>query len=176
MDFLYATSLVLLSCMLLLTLAVSVFGLFNLVALFVGAPFVPTPMKKVHTMVHLARLEQTDIVMDVGSGDGRLVLLAAPLCARAIGIELNPLLVWISKIRAKKKGSSNATMTRSNFWNTDLSDLTVLFVYCLDTHMDALKEKIVSEMKPGSRIVSHGFTFPQWTPTEVKGNIYLYQL
>lgn len=139
-----------------------------------GAPFVPSRQIRVKKMMELANLQPNDRALDLGSGDGRVVLAASDYCAQSDGVELNPYLYWLSRSKQKTKRKNNVAFTRGSLWNFNLSPYSVLFLYFIPHRMNKLAKKIKREMRPGSRIISHAFSFPDWLPVKKDGNIYLY--
>lgn len=150
--------------------------IYLLYSMWSAAPFVPTPKRQVQTMLTLAQIQSGERVMDIGSGDGRLVFAAAERGARAIGIEINPILYAWSALKAKFRHRRRVAFRRENFWRTDLSDVDVLTVYCLPGKMDRLQNKLARELKPGARVVVHAFPFPDWPYEKKDGKIYLYKI
>jgi len=140
------------------------------IAFVTGAPFVPSTDPTARSMINLARVKPDMKVYDLGSGNGKLLFLAAEKGATAIGLEINPLLVlwtWIRKMlsRQSKTGFNPAdgvTVRWQNFWHTNLSDADVVFVYLLPWRMEKLAAKLKKELKPGTLIVSNSFIFPNW--------------
>ena len=151
---------------------VIVFMLYTIYAMVTAAPYVPTNKKRVKTMIEMAQVASTDTVLDLGSGDGRIVLTAAPFAQKVIGIEINPLLYYWSTWKARKK--NNISFLRKDLWKVDLGNVDVLTIFFMAPKMEKLMQKIKKEMKPGSRVVSHAFTFPHWEPKEVQDNIRVY--
>src|SRR3989344_756875 len=139
-------------------------------AFLTGAPFVPSRNPTAKKMIELANIKPGMKVYDLGSGNGKLLFLAAQKGATAIGFEINPLLVlwtWIRKMlsRQSKTGFNPAdgvTVRWQNFWHTNLSDADVVFVYLLPWRMEKLAAKLKKELKPGTLIVSNSFIFPNW--------------
>lgn len=127
-------------------------------------------------MIELADLKKHEKLIDLGSGDGRIVFQAAKTGADCIGIELNPVLYYLSLLKAKLFGLKNVKFKRQDLWTIDLSDTDVLTLYFIDNKMEKLKRKIQKEMKPGARIISHAFTFPGWPYEKKDGKIYLYKI
>ena len=114
-------------------------------------------------MVGLANIQKGNIIYDLGSGDGRLLFLSLNAGAgKAIGIEINPLLVLWSNFRALILSKKHAHTRWGNFWRADLTDADVVFVYLLPWRMGKLARKLKKELKPGARIVSNSFIFPDW--------------
>ena len=145
---------------------------------FIGAVYVPTPMKNVRRMLELAKVGPDDVLYDMGSGDGRIIITAAEeYGARAIGIEADPIRVAYTNWRISRKGlKEKVSVVRKNFYKTDLSDATVISVYQGIEINKKLGEKFLKELEPGSRVVSYFFKFEDWTPVSVDDDfeVYLY--
>lgn len=125
-------------------------------------PWVPTPPVLIDKMFDMARLTPQDVVVDLGSGDGRTVIAAAKRGARARGIEFNASLVEESKRNAAEAGVADAvTFTRGNMFDADFSDATVLPLFLLPENLDQLVPKFLA-LRPGTRIVNNGFEFSAW--------------
>ncbi len=155
-------------------LIVIIYLIFLIYATFSGAPFVPTGKRRVDKMIEMANLKPTDRVIDLGSGDGRVTIAASKQCAKSVGVEINPFLCWLSKIKAGRK--SNVEFKNESLWKINLADFDLIFIYFIPHRMKKLAKKIRREMKPGSRIVSHAFIFPDWQYLEKNDNIYLYEV
>ncbi len=124
--------------------------------------WVPTADDLVTAMLDLAKVTSSDFVMDLGSGDGRIVIAAAKRGARAIGVEYNPDMVELSKRNAEKAGvTGNATFINADLFKVDLSQATVVTMYLLSNLNMRLRPTILN-LKPGTRIVSHAFTMEDW--------------
>ncbi len=136
---------------------------FLLMAFVTGAPFVPSTKQTAIKMIELAHIKPDMTVYDLGSGDGRLLFLAAQKGATAIGLEINPFLVlwtWLRKTLSPRR--KRIRVRWQNFWQADFSGADVAFIYLLPWKMDKLANKLASELKPGSLIVSNSFIFPKW--------------
>lgn len=131
-----------------------------------GGPFVPTPPAVVEAMLKLANVGTRDHVVDLGSGDGRIVLAAVTRYqASGTGVEIDDELVSRSNAAATKQGvAERARFVRQDVREADLSRATVLTLYLLPGMMTHLRNKLLAELKPGSRVVSHDFIFEQWKP------------
>jgi 16S rRNA G966 N2-methylase RsmD len=131
-----------------------------------GGPFVPTPPAVVNAMLKLAHVGPHDHVVDLGSGDGRIVLTAATRYqASGTGVEIDEELVQQANAAAGKQGvAGRARFVRQDVREADLSRATVLTLYLLPGMMTTLRDKILAELRPGSRVVSHDFHFEQWKP------------
>jgi len=133
-----------------------------------GGPYVPTPQIVVDRMLSLGRIGANDYVMDLGSGDGVIVLTAArQLKASGMGIEIDPELVKRSNDSAKKFGiADRAIFQAQDVFKADLSRATVVTLYLLPSMMMNLRSKIFNELRPGARVVSHDYHFGDWEADE----------
>lgn len=131
-----------------------------------GGPYVPTPQGVVDAMLGFAQVGPRDFLIDLGSGDGRIVLTAAERYkARGIGVEIDPELVASSNEEAKKRGiAERASFREEDVLKTRIDEATVVTLYLLPGMMQQLQAKFFSELKPGTRIVSHDFAFGEWKP------------
>jgi len=128
--------------------------------------WVPTPQALVDRMLRMARVTPDDFVMDLGSGDGRTVISAAKIGARALGIEYNPDMVTLSRRNAAKEGvTSRAQFAKADLFETDFSKATVITMFLLPDINLKLRPKIL-EMKPGTRVVSNSFDMGDWRPDD----------
>lgn len=124
--------------------------------------WVPTPQALVDTMLNMAKVTPSDYVIDLGSGDGRTVITAAKRGTKALGIEYNPDMVYISQRAAEKEGvTDKATFRQADIFQTDFSDATVLTLFLLPSINLKLRPQIL-DMKPGTRVVSNSFTMDDW--------------
>ena len=130
-----------------------------------GGPYVPTPHMVVERMLALADTRRGDVLFDLGSGDGRLVIEAARLGARAVGVERNADLVRRSRAAAAAAGVADATEFRQgDLFDTDLRTATVVTLYLLPHLLERLAPKLQAELRPGARVVSHDFPVAGWAP------------
>lgn len=131
-----------------------------------GGPYVPTPPVVVDAMLELARVGPRDFVMDLGSGDGRIVIAAAQKYrARGLGVDIDPELVQRANAAARRLGlADRVQFRRQDVLEADLSRATVLTLYLLPAMMETLRPKLLKELKPGARIVSHDFNLGEWKP------------
>lgn len=129
--------------------------------------WVPTPKSLVEKMLKMAEVKPSDIVIDLGSGDGITVITAAKqFGVRATGIEYNPDMVELSKRNAQKEGVADKTeFIRGDIFATDFSKATVLTMYLLPYLNMKLRPTILN-MRPGTRVVSHAFTMEDWAPEQ----------
>jgi ribosomal protein L11 methylase PrmA len=131
-----------------------------------GGPYVPTPPAVVEAMLKLANVGPADYVIDLGSGDGRIVLMAATkFNARGMGVDIDPELVERANASARKLGvADRAKFEVRDALKADVGQATVMTLYLLPGMMASLQQKLLAELKPGTRIVSHDFTFDKWKP------------
>ena len=128
-------------------------------------PFVPTPQEVVDKMVELAGVKKGDVVYDLGSGDGRIVITAAKKGAKAVGFEIDGDLVKQSRDNIRNAGVQElAEIRQQDILTVDLSAASVVTMYLLPDVNLQLKPKILSQLKPGSRVVSHAFDMGDWKP------------
>jgi SAM-dependent methyltransferase len=130
--------------------------------------WVPTPEFLVERMLHMAQVGADDLVVDLGSGDGRTVIMAAKkFRASSAGIEFNPDMVALSRRNAEKEGvSATAKFIEGDIFASNFSKATVVTMYLLPDLNLRLRPRLL-EMKPGTRLVSHQFTMGEWQPDEV---------
>jgi len=129
-------------------------------------PFVPTPMDVVDKMLELAEVKKGDVVYDLGSGDGRIVIRAAKkFGVRAVGIEMDRLLLDKARKDAKAAGVSHLVEFRAeDAMKVDLTKATVVTLYMLPWFNEAMKPSFKKYLKPGARIVAHDFGIEGWEP------------
>jgi len=144
-------------------------------------PFVPTPQDVVDKMIELAGVKKGDLVYDLGSGDGRIVITAAKKGARAVGFDVDGDLVKESRENIRKAGLENlAEIKQQDILTVDLSPATVVTMYLLPDVNLKLKPNLLKQLKPGSRVVSHAFDMGDWKPDKterVNGRtIYLWNI
>jgi len=126
--------------------------------------WVPTPDELVEKMLWAAQVTEDDFVVDLGSGDGRLVIAAAKMGARAMGIEYNPDMVELSIKNAEEAGVADRTeFIEGDIFESDFSEATVVTMFLLPSLNVKLRPKIL-ELKPGTRIVSNSFAMGDWRP------------
>jgi SAM-dependent methyltransferase len=124
--------------------------------------WVPTPESLIEAMLDAAKVTPADFVMDLGSGDGRIVIAAAKRGAHAMGIEYNPDMVALSKRKAAEAGvSDRASFVNADIFESDYSKATVVTMYLLPNLNLKLRQALLN-LKPGTRIVSHAFDMGDW--------------
>ena len=124
--------------------------------------WVPTPQELVEKMLDMAKVTPQDVVIDLGSGDGRNVIAAAKRGARAYGFEFNPDMVALSRRRAQEAGvADKATFIEGDMYEADISKATVLALFLLPSNLDKLAPKFLA-LRPGTRIVNNTFQVTGW--------------
>jgi len=133
-----------------------------------GGPYVPTPQVVVDQMLRMANVAESDFVVDLGSGDGVIVLTAAKqFKASGMGVDIDPELVKLSNETAKKLGiADRVRFLQQDVFKADLSRASVLTLYLLPGMMLNLRPKIFNELKPGVRVVSHDYHLGDWQPDD----------
>jgi methyltransferase family protein len=128
--------------------------------------WVPSPDELVQKMLDMAKVTPQDFVMDLGSGDGRTVIMAAKRGATAMGVEYNPDMVTLSRANAQKQGvTGKATFVQADLFQTDLTKPTVITMFLLPSINMKLRPTLLT-LKPGTRIVSNTFDMEDWQPDE----------
>jgi protein-L-isoaspartate O-methyltransferase len=132
----------------------------------VRAPFITTPPEVVARMLRLADTAPRDFVIDLGSGDGRIVIAAArDHGASGLGVELEPALVEQARENARRAGVAHqARFEAGDALQTDLSRATVVTIYLLPSLLEALQPRLLAQLQPGARVVTHAFAFKGWPP------------
>lgn len=145
------------------------------VIVFRGAFFAKSSPKRIKNILKLANIKPGQKVVDLGSGDGRVVIAFAQKKALVMGFEVNPWLVWKSRLKIKKLCLQNrAKIVWKSFWQTELSKFNVIVVYGINYMMKKLEKKILKETKKGTKIISVYFKFPNLKIKQKLGDVYLY--
>jgi len=145
----------------------------------IPTPYVPSTESNVDEMLRLAGVRPGDVVYDLGSGDGRVVISAArDWGARGVGIELDGKLVAESRELARREGvADRAVFQQGDVLKASIADATVVTMYLLTPLVNRLQPRLLNELKPGTRIVAHDYGFADWKPdrhVHVSKNFYLY--
>jgi ribosomal protein L11 methylase PrmA len=131
--------------------------------------YVPTPPEVVTAMLKVAKVGKDDVVYDLGSGDGRIVIAAVKEfgASRGTGIDINPVRISEANENAQKAGvSDKVRFLNQDLFETNLSEATVVTLYLLPSLNVKLMPKLLAELKPGSRVVSHSFDMGDWKPEQ----------
>jgi precorrin-6B methylase 2 len=141
-------------------------------------PYVPTPPDVVERMLDMAAVKPGEYLIDLGSGDGRIAIAAAKRGARALGVELKPELVKEANANAAKAGvADRARFEEGDLFKTDLSTADVLTLYLLPLVNLDLRPRILAQMRPGARMVTHAFHMGDWMPDatdNIRGRVLFY--
>ena len=131
-----------------------------------AGPYVPSPQSVVSDMLRYAEVSSNDFLIDLGSGDGRIVLTAAKVFgARGFGVEIKEDLVKRASEAAKTQGlADRVKFLKQDLFKTDISQASVITMYLLPDTVNLLKDKFMSELRPGTRIVSHDYPLTGWLP------------
>ena len=147
------------------------------------APFVPMDTDVVERVMNIAQIGPKDVFYDLGSGDGRLVIAAALRGARADGIELDKYRAWYSRIWIKLlRLDDKAQIINKNIFDVSLNDATVVNAYLLPETHQRLKQKLLKELKKGTKVVAVAFKFEGWKVVDsdprgtIYGQIYLFEI
>jgi hypothetical protein len=129
-----------------------------------AGPYVPSPQSVVSDMLKLAEVGPNDFLIDLGSGDGRIVLTAAKVFgARGFGVEIKDELVKLSNEAARNAGvADRVKFVKQDLFKTDISQATVLTMYLLPDTVNLLRAKLLAELRPGTRVISHDYPLTGW--------------
>jgi len=155
------------------SVAAVVFIAFTFVIMF-GAPFLPTLKEQVPRAMKMLNLGPGQTLLELGSGDGRVLAAAAEQGIKAVGYEINPFLVLYSRFKTRKYGK-NVVVVWGNFWTKKLPPADAIFVFLLQPYMEKLDQKITKECAKPVRLVSFGFTINSKKPKKQDKGIYLYE-
>jgi SAM-dependent methyltransferase len=140
--------------------------------------YVPTPQEVVEGMLRLAKVGRNDVVYDLGCGDGRIVVTAArQFGARSVGIDIDPIRIREAAENIRVAGvGERARLIEGDLFSTDISEASVVTIYLLSRLNLKLRPKLLKELRPGTRIVSHAFDMDDWKPqrTESVGSSTIY--
>ena len=132
-----------------------------------GLPSRPTHPDRIRKALHMANLKRDEALYDLGSGDGRVLIIAArEFGAKAVGIEVGPVQRLVSRVAARNNGvSERVRIEAGDFYKSDVRNADVVFIYATSTEVAKLASHLEKQMKPGSRVVSISADFPEWEPT-----------
>jgi precorrin-6B methylase 2 len=133
--------------------------------------YIPTPSEVVTAMLRMAKVDKNDVVYDLGSGDGRIVIAAVKEfgAERGVGIELDAARIQEANALARQAGVSNRVeFRRQDFFETSLREATVVTIYLGEAINLRLRPKLRAELRPGARVVSHAFHMGDWTPDDTR--------
>lgn len=143
----------------------------------VHVPYVPSTWNKVNIMYELANPQPGEKLADLGSGDGRIVIEFAKKGIESHGYEIHSGLAILAESKILDHNLDKLAFIHiSDYWNEDLSPYDIITIYGMSSIMRQLQEKLQKELKPGSKVLSSIFHFPDWTPENQKNNVYLYRV
>lgn len=136
----------------------------------VDVEYFPTPQRAVDEMLDMAKVTSADYLIDLGSGDGRIPITAAKrFGTKALGVDIDPELISEARENAEKSGvAQKVNFDKQDLFQTDISRANVLTMFLLGSINMKLKPRILSEMKPGSRVVSYCFNMGDWQPDRIE--------
>ena len=145
-----------------------------------GLPSRPTHPDRIRKALHMANLKRDEALYDLGSGDGRVLIIAArEFGAKAVGIEIGPVQRLVSRVAARNNGvSERVRIEAGDFYKSDVRNADVVFIYATSTEVTKLASHLEKQMKPGSRVVSISADFPEWEPNDFNEDklIFLYEM
>ncbi len=151
--------------------------IFMLASVAWGVPFLPTHRRQAELMIKLAQIQPGMMVVDLGSGSGRLLFLAAHQGARAVGYEVNPFLYFFTKAKIFLTGQQkNISVHLRSLYGADVAQADVVLAFLFPSFMDRVGKKLFAEMKPGAKILSYVFRIPGRMPIATQDAIFLYQV
>jgi len=157
-----------------------VLGLWLLVPSLYGLPWIPTREKRIRKALQLAKLQPGETLYDLGAGDGRVLLMAAgEFMAQAVGIEIGPAQCMLGWLRIWLNGNRDRVRMRcGNFYEADISDADVVFVYATSVQTSRLLPLLEHQLRLGARVVSIAADFPEWRPKLVDREtlIFVYEM
>lgn len=160
----------------LLALTFAIFLVTTVWSVVSGAPFVPTDARNVENMIRVAGVRAGEKVVDLGSGDGRILIAAAKAGAQAEGWEISPYLWLLSLWNVRRAGVGDRVHVHlGSYWAPRITDADVVTLFLIDQKMPRMKKKLLQELPQGARVVSYAFRFPQWPIAAAGGNgVHLY--
>jgi len=151
---------------------------FLTLAFITGAPFVPSSDKTARKMIEFAEIKPGLKIYDLGSGDGKLLMASAQRGAKAVGFEINPMIVLYASLRGFFSRYRPLVRTLwKNFWKADFHDADAVFVYLLPWRMKELEQKLLKELRPNTKIISNSFIFPNipCIKKDTEAHVYLFR-
>lgn len=139
-------------------------------------PYVPTPEDKIETIVAWAEVKPGQKSMDMGAGDGRLVIAMAKAGATAYGIEIQEKYARRAKAAIAQSGlQGKAFVENRDFWKEDLGSYSIITIYGMAMIMERVSEKLTQELQPGTIVISNGFPLPGWEILKEKDHLFLHK-
>jgi hypothetical protein len=142
--------------------------------LLFGAPYLPTLRPQVHAALELANLKPGQTLLELGCGDGKVLIAAAQVGIHSVGYELNPILALIAWIRTRRF-RSHVSIKCANFWTAEWPPTDAIFTFLLDRYMQKLDTKIVQSVAKPVKLVSFAFQIPGKHPNHQAAGVFLYE-
>jgi ribosomal protein L11 methylase PrmA len=146
---------------------------FQFVVLFLGAPYVPTLNKQREAALDLLDLKKGQTLIDLGSGDGAMLIAAARRGLNVVGYEINPLLVFIARMRTRRY-RNQVKIEQGNFWNKKWPEANAVFVFLTSRYMERLNQNMQSQFSKPVKLVTYGFSLPNKKAAAKKQACFLY--
>lgn len=147
---------------------------FQFVVLFLGAPYVPTLNKQREAALDLLDLKEGQVLIDLGCGDGAMLKAAAKRGIKAVGYEINPLLVGIAWLRTRRYGKK-VKIVQGNFWHKKWPPADAVFVFLTDRYMERLHQEIQNQFNKPVKLITYGFSIPAKKPVAEREACFLYK-
>lgn len=144
------------------------------VVLLFGAPYLPTLKPQIKGIIDLAELQTGDTVLELGCGDGRVLIAMARAGINSVGYELNPILAFIAWLRTRRY-RGKIKVVWGNFWNKSWPPTDVIFVFLLDRYMEKLDKKCIQYVHKPVKVISFAFKIPNRKPDRQFNGLYLYK-
>lgn len=139
---------------------------------FITTPFFASSAKEILTLFELGDVDAKDVVVDLGSGDGRVALAASRVCRRAVGIEINPFLTLFSRFMAVLSANGEVKFKNKSYWRENLSPYDVVYLYLSPPQLRKLQPKLEKELAPGTRVISNSYKLANWKAKKAVDNKY----
>ena len=141
-----------------------------------GAPYAPLGQEKIKSMITLLQIKPGERAVDLGAGDGRIIIALAKHGAITHGYEMNPLLVLLGKRNIQRANlNGNAHMHWGDMWRAELETFDIVTIYLTAHIMQRVEQKLRKETRPGTKIVVNYFQLPKWKSIKQKNTLYLYE-
>jgi 16S rRNA A1518/A1519 N6-dimethyltransferase RsmA/KsgA/DIM1 with predicted DNA glycosylase/AP lyase activity len=148
--------------------------MFQFVVLFLGAPYLPTRRQQREAALDLFNLKAGQTLVDLGSGDGAMLLSAAKRGIKAVGYEINPFLVLIAKIRTRRY-KKQVKVIQGNFWHKKWPEADAVFVFLTERYMQRLNRNMKEQFKKPIKLITYGFEMPGKKPEATNNACFLYR-
>jgi SAM-dependent methyltransferase len=162
------------------TLVLFIYGFWTIIPIRAGLPWRPTEFGRILKALQLAQLQPGELLYDLGSGDGRVLVLAArQFQARAVGIEISRLHCLVSRFFAwNSRVNKQVSIIQADFYTADLHNADVVFAYMTSRQVARLRPHLESQLRPGTRVVTISFDLDGWEPQQIDRNelIFLYRM